>query len=109
MTVKFGSTVKPFLFPAVINNGYLTKYDGEPAPSKQASTPDGNDLIEALKRAGFKYIDNRDTSSNLWVLYEPSKVDDFIKIVSKHNVQYSLERRGSLATGNAIAWRIMLS
>ncbi len=109
MTVRFGSTVRPFLFPAVINNGYLTKTDDSSSNNRQVSMLAGDDLIEALKRAGFKCIDNRDTSSILWVLYEQSKGEDFIRIVSKHNVQYSLERRGSIATGNTIAWRIVFS
>lgn len=74
---------------------------------KQASgkTP----LVEALKNAGFRCIDNRTTSSILWVMYEPTKRYVFERIIAGYDVQCKLEKRGALATNNAPAWRIMFN
>lgn len=66
-------------------------------------------LVEALKNAGFRCIDNRTTSSILWVLYEPAKKDTFEKTIAGYNVQCKLEKRGALATNNSPAWRIMFN
>ena len=66
-------------------------------------------LVEVLRNAGFRCIDNRTTSSILWVLYEPAKKDTFEKILAGYNVQYKLEKRGALATNNIPAWRIMFN
>ena len=66
-------------------------------------------LLDALKNKGFKCIDNRTTSSILWVMYEPAKRDEFERIIAGFNVQCKLEKRGALATNNAPAWRIMFT
>jgi len=66
-------------------------------------------LVDTLKQAGFKCIDNRTTSSILWVLYEPAKKDLFESTIAGYNVQCKLEKRGALATNNAPAWRIMFN
>lgn len=66
-------------------------------------------LLDALKNEGFKCIDNRTTSSILWVMYEPAKRDEFERIIAGFNVQCKLEKRGALATNNAPAWRIMFT
>ena len=66
-----------------------------------------NGLLEELKSAGFSVIDNRITSSIIWVIYNAGRVSVFEKIASRYNAQYSLERRGALATKNTPAWRVM--
>lgn len=66
-------------------------------------------LLEALKAKGFRCIDNRTTSSILWVLYDPAKKGEFDSIIAGYNVQCKLEKRGALATNNAPAWRIMFN
>ncbi len=125
--VKFGDVVKPFVYPDAFNNGYLKrKEDGstgsQPAPKPQqpGMTPGRENesqstllrnpsaLLNELKSAGFTVIDNRMTSSIIWVIYVGGKKDIFEQIVSKYNVQYSLERRGALATRNVPAWRVMV-
>ena len=78
--------------------------DKKNEPQKKTIT-----LIEALRTGGFRCIDNRTTSSILWVLYEPAKKNEFDKIISGYNVQCKLEKRGALATNNAPAWRIMFN
>lgn len=81
--------------------------------SKNAESPKPSSvrlpLVEALKNAGFRCIDNRTTSSILWVLYEPAKKDLFENTTAGYNVQCKLEKRGALATNNTPAWRIMFN
>ena len=74
----------------------------ESAPATQK-----NDIYKRLVNAGFRCIDNRSTSSILWVLYSVEKKLEFEKIARECNVKYTLERRGSVATKNLAAWRIM--
>ena len=66
-----------------------------------------NDIYTRLVDAGFRCIDNRSASSILWVLYSVDKKLEFEKITRECNVKYTLERRGSVATKNLAAWRIM--
>ena len=66
-------------------------------------------LLDALKKEGFRCIDNRTTSSILWVLYEPAKKEAFERIAAGYNVQCKFEKRGALATNNVPAWRIMFN
>lgn len=75
----------------------------------QGSIPadSGNDIYTRLVDAGFNCIDNRSASSILWVLYSVDKKLEFEKITRECNVKYTLERRGSVATKNLAAWRIM--
>ncbi len=65
-------------------------------------------LIRALHKAGLRTIDNRASSSILWVLYAPEKKDAFEKIAAEYNVSGKLEKRGAIATNNVPAWRIMV-
>lgn len=65
-------------------------------------------LIETLVREGFTCIDNRATSSILWVLYDVNKKPAFERILASYKIQYKLEMRGSLATNSKAAWRIMI-
>lgn len=65
------------------------------------------DIYKCLVDAGFRCIDNRNTSSILWVIYSVEKKVEFEKITREYNVKYALERRGSVATQNLAAWRIM--
>lgn len=74
---------------------------------KTAPTPQQVDIHKRLVDAGFRCIDNRSTSSILWVLYSSDKKLEFEKIARECNVKYTLERRGSMATNNLAAWRIM--
>ncbi|MCM0707732.1 DUF4011 domain-containing protein [Faecalicatena sp. BF-R-105] len=78
------------------------------APGQEsAPTAQKNDIYKRLVNAGFRCIDNRSTSSILWVLYSVERKLEFEKIARECNVKYTLERRGSVATKNLAAWRIM--
>lgn len=113
ISVKFGDVVKPFLYPGAFTDGHLTKSSLK-APSfsnAETQTPavERSSLVEALKKLGFRCIDNRTTSSILWVLYEPAKRDLFENTIAGHSVQCKLEKRGAIATNDAPAWRIMFN
>lgn len=121
LAVKFGNTTKSFIFPDAFNNGFLSHREddslsegAEPGQmvmpiftSKSTTQRSSNSLVEDLKAAGFTVIDNRMTSSIIWVIYVGGKKDIFERIASKHNAPFSLERRGALATKNVPAWRVM--
>ncbi|NMD38515.1 MAG: DUF559 domain-containing protein, partial [Christensenellaceae bacterium] len=64
-------------------------------------------LINDLYSLGFDIIDNRKISNILWVIYSPNKKEEFEKTVKNYTFKYSLEFRGSPATKNTPAWRIM--
>ena len=76
-------------------------------PNTDASSKVSDNLIKKLKDAGFSVIDNRDTSSIIWVIYVGGKKDSFARIMSQFNDQFTLERRGAVATNNIPAWRVM--
>ena len=121
LAVKFGSETKSFVYPDVFINGFLTqgasvKTPSEPEqeqlvmptfPNTDASSKVSDNLIKKLKDAGFSVIDNRDTSSIIWVIYVGGKKDSFARIMSQFNAQFTLERRGAVATKNIPAWRVM--
>lgn len=79
---------------------FSPEQESAPAAQKQ-------DIYKRLVNAGFRCIDNRSTSSILWVLFSVEKKQEFEKIARECNVKYALERRGSVATKNLAAWRIM--
>ncbi|HIS96280.1 MAG TPA: DUF559 domain-containing protein, partial [Candidatus Ventricola gallistercoris] len=67
----------------------------------------GLTLYEELAQNGFMLIDNRKTSGIIWVLYDKMKNQVFNQIMQAHRLQPCLEMRGSIATANKPAWRIM--
>lgn len=126
--VRFKDALKTFAYPDAFTTGFLTKGSNNQQPeqidlfsesSKQetrkeskaqsAEHPYPFRLLNELKTAGFTVIDNRMTSSIIWVIYVAGKKQTFERIAQKYNVQYSLERRGALATRNVPAWRIMIN
>jgi len=120
MAVRFGEAVKSFVYPDAITKGFLSRYLESSTPEeaqdeqmaipqviKSAPQDNSKKLIDELRAAGFSVIDNRTTSSIIWVIYVGGKTKVFEEIVSKYHAQYSLERRGSLATRNVPAWRVM--
>lgn len=76
---------------------------------RRKAVRDQQSLLETLKGEGFRFIDNRAASSILWVFYDPVKKAAFERIILGYSVQWRLEKRGALATGNAPAWRIMFN
>jgi hypothetical protein len=112
LTVRFGDVSKPFVYPDAFTRGFLKQPNLQSEKKQVPLTTSKNgqaSLLETLRTGGFRCIDNRTTSSILWVLYEPAKKNEFDKIISGYNVQCKLEKRGALATNNAPAWRIMFN
>ena len=117
VTVRFASGDKRFAMPAAFAKGFLKQADG--AAQGQTGTrsqtsggaqPSGNakgGLYGELVGAGFTCIDNRASSSIIWVLYQADRKEQFEQIAAKYRAQYKLEKRGAMATGGRAAWRIM--
>ena len=76
------------------------------APKKSIPSR-GNSLVDSLKEAGVRYIDNRTQSGIIWVPFYNENKKQVEQMLSKCELRYSFERRGSKATGNQPAWRIM--
>lgn len=70
--------------------------------------PKGTDVINSLKSAGIRYIDNRIQSGIIWVPFSQAHKKQTEKIISQCRLRCSFEKRGSIATGNQPAWRIMV-
>lgn len=65
-----------------------------------------DDLLVALTKAGFEYVDNRVKANNVWVYYVPEKKEAFEKICAAHGIKARLEERGTISTNNKPAWQI---
>lgn len=65
-------------------------------------------LYKELVSTGYECIDNRASSNIIWVIYDADRKEEFDQILTKHNVTFSREKRGSMATGGRDAWRIMI-
>ncbi|MDR3354087.1 MAG: DUF559 domain-containing protein [Synergistaceae bacterium] len=62
-------------------------------------------VISELERLGVAYIDNRATGSYLWVIDSPAQHSDIEQALKGSEMNYSFEKRGSLATKGKPAWR----
>ena len=114
VTVEFSTGLKRFGLPNAFAKSFLRIAVERPTPvwsQTESETPRERDskgnLYDDLVAAGFNCVDNRSSSSIIWVLYRPELSDQFEGIVNRYNAQYKLERRGAMATGGRAAWRIM--
>ncbi|TJX65224.1 hypothetical protein E8P77_10775 [Soehngenia saccharolytica] len=57
-------------------------------------------LLDFLNNNNIDYVDNRETSSIIWVIDKDVYRNDLIDILNNLNYSYSFEKRGSLATKN---------
>ena len=112
ITISFGNVEKTFVYPNAFIDGFLfqgsqetIKDDTLETTSKKNEETDS--LLNQLRSRDFLCIDNRSSSSILWVLYNPKKEKEFEQIAAQFNVQYRLEKRGALATNGEPAWRVM--
>lgn len=64
------------------------------------------ELLSALTKYGFKYLDNRKSSGLLWVYYDAAKKEDFSSLQQRIGFKATLEKRGAKATNNEPAWCI---
>lgn len=121
LVVQFGKEAKRFVYPDAFARGYLKQGNPNTVPSDSKPEQLAMDLtgtkvyktaaegmLDELMALGFKCVDNRLTSSIIWVIYSPDKARTFETIAAKYKVKYSLERRGALATRNKPAWRVMI-
>ena len=67
----------------------------------------GSSLINSFKNEGISYIDNRMQSGIIWVPLVNSEKMKIEKIINESGLRFSFEGRGSKATENKPAWRIM--
>jgi len=74
---------------------------------KSKSSSKGSSLIYSFQAAGISYIDNRIQSGIIWVPLVNAEKIQIEKIISESGLRFSFEGRGSKATGNKPAWRIM--
>lgn len=120
VSVKFTEDIKTFPLASVFTDRHLIQYTENSCEDAQANdkvptetsgqiSMFGRSILEDLQRKGFKCIDNRNASSILWVLYEPTKIAEFESIISEYGVKSMLEKRGAAATQNKPAWRIMFN
>ena len=67
----------------------------------------GDNLIAELKNEGIAFIDNREQSGIVWVLYTFNIKETVETLLKKHPCKFGLEKRGSIATNNLPAWRVI--
>lgn len=94
-------TEKLPLISVIKENQEIHASPRKPIPSR------GNSLVEFFKESGVRYIDNRTQSGIIWVPFSYENNKQIEQMLSKYELRYSFERRGSKATGNQPAWRIM--
>jgi hypothetical protein len=63
--------------------------------------------VALLQAADISFVDNRAQSGIIWVPFSAAKKETIEKISRIYEVRCILERRGSKATDNQPAWRIM--
>lgn len=77
--------------------------------TQRALIKDADTILHQLEQERICYIDNREQSGIIWVLFSPEAKERFIKIASNSGYKFSFEPRGSTSTGNKPAWRIMVT
>lgn len=97
---------KPSNSPAISSDAKETKKVHIKA-EKSKSSSKGSSLIDSFQAVGISYIDNREQSGIIWVPLVNAEKIQIEKIISECGLRFSFEGRGSKATGNKPAWRIM--
>ena len=83
-----------------------TEISEKPKKRKAVIKDDKRDFDEVLSEE-FEVIDNRKQSGIFWVIYQADKKELFKEIAEKYKMDYSLEKRGAMATNGRKAYRIM--
>lgn len=83
---------------------YMSAYQ----PKVKTREQKNDDVVMAIQNAGFECVDNRNSSSILWVIFDAERKEEFAKLMDGIKKEYKLEKRGAVATKNRPAWRIML-
>lgn len=76
-------------------------------PQLSRKSTNGDNFIAEIKNKGITFIDNREQSGIVWVLYSIDVKETIEKLAKKHQCKFGLEKRGSIATNNRPAWRII--
>ena len=77
--------------------------------AQRSFTKRGEDILLRLKQEQIHYIDKREQSGIIWVLFSSAVKEKFENIASNSGYRFSLEPRGASSTGNKPAWRIMVT
>ena len=66
-----------------------------------------DEFVDELNKNNINFIDNREKSDIIWILYEERIQQLVVDLITKYNFKFSFERRGSIVTNNVSAWRVM--
>lgn len=77
------------------------------AQKKQSKT-NTSEITQVLEQYGFEYIDNASTSDIIWLISNKENKAQEEDVLKGIGYPYALEKRGTIATNNRRAWRIML-
>lgn len=64
------------------------------------------DIFSLLKEEKLEYIDNRELSGIIWIVYKPEKEKVIERFLQEKDYKYSLDKRGTITTNNRAAWRV---
>ncbi|WP_294852360.1 AAA domain-containing protein [uncultured Oscillibacter sp.] len=76
-------------------------------PRSSSKPAEGDNFIAELKNEGIAFVDNREQSGIVWVLYSAEVKATVETLSNKHQCKLGLEKRGSIATNNRPAWRVV--
>ena len=81
-----------------------------PSPTTPSPTTQVGSIIELFQTRGIKFLDNREKSGIIWVpcAKETEESEHIEKICREFKINCSFETRGSKATEDRPAWRIMM-
>ena len=65
-------------------------------------------IITALNETGWEYIDNSENSDIIYLISDKANEDAERALLNTLNFPYEIEKRGTVATNNRRAWRIMV-
>ena len=69
---------------------------------------DGSSFVNELKTHEIEFIDNREQSNIIWIIFDENKQEFIESVIIKYNYRATLEKRGAIATENKPAWRVMI-
>ncbi len=82
--------------------------DNKQKESKQKGSKQEPPLVTRLKFEGINYIDKREQSGIVWVLYSDEVKNKVESICKEMGTLLAFEKRGAPSTDNKPAWRIMM-
>lgn len=95
--------------PPKLTSNVVTRSPNTKTQDKRELFQATSAVIDFLEVENIDFIDKREQSGIIWVLYSNDIKDHLEKMLEEAEIRYSLEKRGSIATKNRAAWRIMTS